>query len=286
MRAPAFPALLLAATVIASWPSAAAASGHGPVFGLTTPTNARGGWSFDLGVMGRAGRQETGAMLRGMLAYGITEDLQVSVSAPVVFSSVSLAPGRVTGMMPGSGDFEAITAWRFHRQGTNIGTRFESTAYAGIIVPGPQRPAGILRELRQAPAVYTAVATGVASRSHYVWGGIGSVRFGENEGDQRPNVFLYSFVWAYRPPHWRKEYPHWDWRLLAELSGERSWPARRAGLAIPGTGGHQVFLGPAVLGIYKNYAIEGGIQFPVHRNVGARHQQERFRFAINWSYFF
>jgi len=31
----------------------AEASGHGPVFSLAAPTNARKGWSLDLGLMGR-----------------------------------------------------------------------------------------------------------------------------------------------------------------------------------------------------------------------------------------
>jgi len=58
-----------------------------------------------LGFMGRAGRQ------------------------PIVFSTVPLAPSRVTGMMPGNGDFEAIAARRFLRRGTSVGRRIETTAY-------------------------------------------------------------------------------------------------------------------------------------------------------------
>lgn len=170
------------------------ASGHGPVFGMTTPTNAKGGFSLDLGVMGRAGARDTGTMFRGMLGYGITEDVQISVSVPYVFSSAPFAPARITGMMPASGDFEAIGSYRFHRQGTGIGTRIESTAYVGAIVPGVQRPPGMLGDLRKAPGIYTAVATGVASRSHYLWGGVGNIHFAEREGDQRPNVITYSFV--------------------------------------------------------------------------------------------
>src|SRR5712692_582243 len=48
------------------------ASGHGPVFGLATPTNPKNGWSLDLGFMGRNGQVDSGAMFRGMLGYGIT----------------------------------------------------------------------------------------------------------------------------------------------------------------------------------------------------------------------
>lgn len=262
------------------------ASGHGPVFGMTTPTNAKGGWSLDIGGMGRAGAQDSGAMSRAMMSYGITEDFQLSLTVPYIFSSAPLAPARTTSMMSSSGDVEGITAWRFHRQGTDVGKRLESTAYAGLIVPGPQRPTGMLGNLRRAPGVYTAVSTGMASRSHYVWVGIGNTHFAEREGDQRPNLFSYSAVWAYRPPAWRKDYPRWDWRLFAELTGEVSNKVRMDGLKMPGTAGHQVFLGPTILGICKNYAIEGGIQFPIYRDIGINFQRERFRYAINATYFF
>jgi hypothetical protein len=267
-------------------PGSGFASGHGPVFGLTTPTNAKGAWAVDFGVMGRTGDGEDGAMTRAMLTYGFTEDIQLSVSAPLVFASAPFPPARGTAMMPGSGDFEAIGAWRFHRRGTAVGRRVESTAYGGLIVPGPQRPAGMAGDLQRAPGLYTAVATGVASRSHYVWAGIGYTRFAERDGDRRPDIFTYSAVWGYRPPSLRKEYPHWDWRLFVELTGERSADLRRAGVAHPGTSGHQVLLGPTALGIYRNYAIEGGVQFPVYRDVGARLQRETVRYAVNVSYFF
>ncbi|MBN9657159.1 MAG: hypothetical protein J0H49_03220 [Acidobacteria bacterium] len=72
------------------------ASGHGPVFGMTTPTNVKGGWSFDLGLMGRAGIGNNDAMVRGMLGYGITEDIQVSLSVPYSFNAASFAPARIS----------------------------------------------------------------------------------------------------------------------------------------------------------------------------------------------
>jgi len=41
-----------------------------------------------------------------------------------------------------------------------------------------------------------------------------------------------------------------------------------------------------VLRIYKNFAIEGGVQFPVYRNTVPMLERERVRFALNFSYFF
>ena len=84
----------------------------------------------------------------------------------------------------------------------------------------------------------------------------------------------------------RHEYPRWDWRLFAELSGERSTKAVHNGGLMPGTDAHQVFVGPSALGIYKNYAIEAGVQVPVYRRSGARLERERVRYAMNFSYFF
>jgi len=276
--------LLLFTTLLLN--ASAFASGHGPVFGLTTPTNAKGGWSVDFATMGRIGNQSTGSMARTMLTYGITEDVQVSFSAPALFTTTSVAPASIASMMPTSADFEALGAWRFFRRGTGVGTRFESTAYGGLLVPGPQRSGELVGNLKRAPGVYTAVAAGVASRIHYFWAGIANTHYTERDGDQRPNIFTYTLVYGYRPPAGRKDYPHIDWRLFAEMTGENTSKVQMAGLTLPGTGGNQVFLGPTALAIYKNYALEGGVQLPVFRDVGSKFQREKLRFALNFSYFF
>ena len=112
------------------------------------------------------------------------------------------------------------------------------------------------------------------------------MHFAERLGDRRSNTITYSAVWGYRPPPLQKEYPHWDWRMFAEMSGDSSSRVGRGGQLMPGTGGNKVFVGPTALGIYRNYAIEGGVQFPVYRNVGPMQMQERYRFALNFSRFF
>jgi len=141
--------------------------------------------------MGRTAIRDTGTMLCGMLNYGVTEDVQVSVSAPYMFSSLPLVPARIGGITSASGDVEGIAAWRFCRNGTGIGRRFESTVYGGIVAPGPQRNAGMMGQLRKAPGMYTALSTGMASLSHYVWGGVSNVRFAASRGDRRPDLFTY-----------------------------------------------------------------------------------------------
>jgi hypothetical protein len=109
--------------LIAGAATALHGSGHGPVFGMSTPTNVKGRWSLDLGLMGRAGEQNRDSMVRAMLGYGITEDLQLSLSVPSSFTAAPLAPSRITGMMPASMDLEAIGSYRSFRKGTRVGTR-------------------------------------------------------------------------------------------------------------------------------------------------------------------
>lgn len=262
------------------------ANEHGPVFGLATPTNVKGGWSLDIGTMGRIGSQSSGVMTRAMLTYGITQDLQISVSGPAVFSSAPLLPARVTAMMPANGDFEALGAWRFQRRDNDVGSRLETTAYFGLIVPGPQTPAGLLGQLHKAPGAIGMIATGYASRKNYIWAGIGGTHFAESHGDRRPGLPSYSVVWGYRPKPLRKDYPHWDGRFFIEMNGEASGHVLHDGISVSGTSGQQIFLGPTTLWLYKNYGIEGGVQFPVYQNTGPAFQRERLRVAVDFSYFF
>ena len=271
-----------AAAVAAS--QLARASGHGPVFGLATPTNPRGGFSFDTSLMGRYG-EGAGTMFRATLGYGVTENLKLSVSAPVVFGAEPFAPARVAPFTPMGGDFEALTIWRFHRQDTGVGSRFETAAIGGVLLPGPQDSGGRLKGLRSGPGALAGIVTGIASRSHYAWGGVSYQRYAESHRDRRPGLLFYSAVYAYRPPSWRTD-SGWDWRIFGELTGEKAGALQLAGLTLPNSDSHQPFIGPTTLGVYKNYAVSAGVQVPVYQAVSAIYPRERMRFAVNFSYFF
>jgi hypothetical protein len=263
-----------------SLPTVVSASGHGPVFGLATPTNSRGEWSFDVGAFGRAGALGSQVSVRGLMAYGFTPHLTVSFTVPGIVASASLPPTRI---QPGD-DFDSTVAWRFHHNTTKVGTRFESTAFAGVAIPGPQSAFKSIGVSTSMPGSMLGAVTGVASRSHYFWIGGTFTRFYERGGEKRPDVFDYSLVYGYRPPKWRKEADKWDWRLFGELLGERSMRFVRANAEIPGTEAHEVFAGPSMLGIYHNYTVSFGVQAPVYGNVGSLFPKERVRFAVNFSY--
>jgi hypothetical protein len=256
------------------------ADGHGPVFGLATPTNSQGEWSFDSGVFGRANRFDSQASFRELIGYGFTPHLTLSFTAPVVFGDASLPPTRI---QPGD-DFDARLAWRFQHRATKVGTRLESTAFVGLVAPGPQSGFPGITHTTNAPGTMFGAVTGMASRSHYVWVGSTFTKFYEHNGDKRPDVLDYSLVYGYRPPKWRRPPDKWDWRLFVELVGERSNKFEQGNVSVPETQAHQVFVGPTALGIFRNYTVSFGAQFPVYRDVGPLFPKERVRFAINFSY--
>jgi hypothetical protein len=266
--------------IVLGLPVSAAASGHGPVFGLATPTNSQGEWSFDEGIFGRNTSLGSQASVRELVAYGFTPHLTLSFTLPAVLGETQLPP---TIIQPGD-DFDSTIAWRFQHRATKVGTRFESTAFAGIAVPGPQSGFKGITHTTNAPGTMFGAVTGMASRSNYVWVGSTYTRFYEHNGDKRPDVLDYSLVYGYRPPKWRRPPDKWDWRLFGELVGERSSRFLQANIPVANTQAHQVFLGPTALGIFHNYTVSFGAQFPVYQNAGAAFPREHVRFAVNFSY--
>src|SRR5947209_11089305 len=258
------------------------AADHGAVFGLATPTNPEAGWSFDLGVNGRSG---TASNLEALLSYGLTQNIKLSVSGPLVFNADPYPRSSVTTNTPISGDFSGLTWWRFQKKDF-AGKRIESTAVAGILVPGPQAETGLYRGLNSGLGYLVGGVTGVASRSHYVWAGVSYQRYAEAKGDSRPDLISYTAVYGYRPLSWRTDYPRWDWRVFGEFTGEHTGTLQRHNLEVPGSQANQMFLGPSLLGVYRAIGIEAGMQFPVYRDAGPLFPKERYRFAVNFAYFF
>ena len=266
------------------WTHAVAASGHGPVFGGATPTLGRNGWSLDQAWMGS--RDRTGnddQMLRTMIGYGITEDLQITASLPIQLTRRDRMPmGRMMAMMSGNQDAEVLVGWRFQRRGIGERARIESTAYLGGTVPIGSQPDG----MPTAPSVSGSVATGYASREHYFWIGGSYHRPLENGGERPGDVKSYSIVYGYRPKALRLDYPKPDLRFFVESVGEITGTARHAAVTMEDTGGRAVLAGPTALLLFKEYGISGGMLFPLYQRLNGSQPRERFRFAVNFSYFF
>lgn len=269
----------------------ARATGHGPVYGLATPTLAEGGWSLDVSAMyrqmGDAGDVNGhAAMLRPMLGYGITEDLQLSFSVPVpIYTHPGLRTARMMGMMTAAPDAEGLLTWRFQRNGNDVGSRIESTALLGLEYPSDSVRAGV----RTAPGFLVGGVTGYASRSVYAWAGALYRRYQTPLGpsaDHPGDLLFYSLVVGYRPEMFRQELPHADWRFFVEAVGEWTGRDRIAGRAVVDSGGNHILVGPTVLGLFGSWGISGGPMFVAYSNLNGTQREDRLRFVTNYTYWF
>jgi hypothetical protein len=267
-------------------PVAAGATGHGPVFGLATPTLGRGGWSLDASVMDRRVGGKHSVMFRPLVSRGLTEDVQLSLSLPMpLYMPQGLPHARTMAMMPSTADAEFLLGWRFHRKGPAVGARFESTAYLGFDYPTDSIRGG----LRTSPGLYLGVVTGHASRSLYVWAGALGRRYMAPVGstaDRAGTLGMYSLVVGYRPHAFRRELPHPDWRAFVELVGEYSARDRLAGRELPDTGGHQLFVAPTLLGLYGSWGVSGGPAFPIYSKRNGNQPKDKVRLVVNFTRWF
>lgn len=257
------------------------AADHGPVFGLGTPTNPKGGWSFNLGFNRRGGS----GMLQAQVSYGLTENLKLTFSAPLDVQADAHPPSSVTASTPFAGDFGLLAWYRFYRKDLK-GKRVEATAMGGPLFSGPQQEVGNYRGFATGVGWVGGGVAGVASRSYYLWGGGTYQRYPNVSGNQRPDLLTVTAVAGYRPFAWRTDYPRWDWRIFGELTAERAGPFRWQNVPLEQSRARQVFAGPSVLGVYRSIGIEAGVQFPLYRDVTSFYQRENYRAAINLAYFF
>jgi hypothetical protein len=155
------PIRLVGFALVSAMSGTALGSGHGPVYGLATPTLGKGGWSLDVAAMYRLAGDVSdanahAAMLRPMLSYGLTEDVQLSLSLPMpLYTRPGMTPERMMAMMPANPDTELLLSWRFHRIGNDVGSRIESTAFLGFDYPTDSIRGGV----RTSPVMHLAPST-------------------------------------------------------------------------------------------------------------------------------
>ena len=257
------------------------ASDHGPVFGYATPVNSQGEVSCDTGIFGRNGSRGTKLSTGTACGYGLTPHLTFTAFVPATFGSGSLPESRI---FP-TGEWSAGASWRFFHSVTQVGKRLEGTGSLALVVPGPQADSGVLGSINRAPGVAGTLAAGFASRSQYLWLGGGYTGFFEKGGSRRPDTISWSTVYGFRPAKLRRGYDQWDYRGLVEFTGEHTGGVRVQNAMMPDSSSTSLWLGPSALAIFKNVAIEGGVQAPLYRDVSTTlYGRENVRFALNFSY--
>lgn len=255
--------------------------GHGPLFGLQTPTLAKGGFDFNAAAMSLATENDQSFMLRYIWSYGVTEDLQLNLTTPTMINRLSEAPRtRGNSNMPANGDIEASIWYRFFSSAFSVGKRFESTAVLSFSTP-TEKTRGLTNVSN---SIHGAISTGYASRTWYAWVGGGYQYYFEEGNDQLGDLPYASLVVGYRPNIFMGDYPKPDWRIfvesLAEFPGSTTYEGQ---LAPTDQRGKKVMLGPSFLGLYGAWGISFGALFPAYQDVNEG-TKEKYRLSMNISY--
>ena len=283
MRLPAFVLSLCLLFAVLLGRPARAQGGHGPVFGLATPTLPGGAWNGDATLMSVARSGERALMARQTLRYGLTADIQLNLSVPQTLASLSNPPRtRIGTMMGGMGDLEALALWRFHKRYPGVGQRVESTLLVSALVPVVAEQGGVEAGL----GAHAGVVTGYASRSVYAWAGVGAQGYLAESGDRLGPLAYASVVVAYRPPFFQGDYPKPDVRFFVEVVAEVAGRDRVADELVVASGGERVFAGPTVLGLYRAWGLGAGALLPVYQRLNGPQPREAARLAANLSYWF
>ena len=260
----------------------AQAQGHGPIYGLQTPTLAKGGINMNAAGMSIGTEDEASYMLRYTFFYGITEDLQVTLTTPTVIERLENAP-RTRGniMMPANGDIEAALWYRFFSNAFGVGKRFESTAILGVSAPTED----VRGQVNVGNSVHGAISTGYASRVWYAWLGGGYQYYLEKDNEQLGDLPYASMVIGYRPDIFMGDYPKPDWRIFVESLAEFPGDNKVNGQFFStDERSKKVLVGPSILGLTGPWGISFGALFPVYRDLIPNTPREKYRVALNISY--
>ena len=264
--------------------SGAWADGHGPAFALATPTLGQGQWSSDTAFMSLENSLGTGIMYRELVGYGITPDLQASLSLPLTQGSMPAFMSRsAEGMMGTDKDIEGSLLWRFQRNAPAVGERYESSLFVGAWDSGNAQ----LEGLPAGQGVTVAAVTGHASRTTYWWVGGGAQHYFTKDGDRLGNLFYVTAVWGWRPEYFQhRDYPASDWRMFVESVAEIAQRNEMNGATVTASGGRKLFLGPSVLGLFGAWGVEMGVLFPVSQSLNGPQPKENYRAKLVFTYWF
>jgi hypothetical protein len=258
------------------------AQGHGPLYGLQTPTLAKGGFDFNAAVMSLATEDDQSLMLRYIWSYGITEDLQLNITTPTVINRLSEAPRtRGNSSMPANGDIEASIWYRIFSNAFGVGKRFESTAVLSVSTPTEDKRG----QINVGNSVHGAISTGYASRTWYTWVGGGYQYYLQKSGQQLGDLPYASVVVGYRPNIFMGDYPKPDWRMFLESLAEFPGQSKIEGQVTPTIDrGQKVMIGPSFLGLYGAWGVSFGALFPAYQNENQNIPKEKYRLSFNLSY--
>lgn len=238
---------LTAVLVIALWPGAAFA--HEPIFGVGPHTIFQGGVAAE--VEGEFSKEAIANVYE--LAYGVTHSVTITSRLPLLY----LHDGDANRF--GVGDGQLRFKWRFLRI-DSLGAQDSMALVGGIKLP-TGNPRGEPPLGTGSTDWLGALTYGHEGRRWYWWTDVRYLLTTEGGGVDRGDVFFYDGAFGVRP--WLLRYDQPDLVVLAELNGRHIGAAHTANDAVPNTGGNVLTGGPAIFFTYRNYALKGGIAFPL-----------------------
>lgn len=238
---------------------------HSPLFGLGPQTLYRGAWGFE--VEGEWVRAEGGAeeeqALHVDIHHGVTEDLTVGVSLPLVQrkSETVLVPGvgRAVRDITGVGDAVVRAKYRFWHNVFRNGSHQASLLVASKLPVGPTQTKPALGS----GSVDFLAGVGLSRETHwyYTWasvlGRINTAALNRRRG----NEVRYEVALGVRPyvPQWTSP----DLMLLLELTGVTAGRSVEDDGEILDSGGTVLGVAPGFWLTYRNWALKGGLKLPV-----------------------
>lgn len=275
-------AVVALALLVAPW--GVQAEGHGPLFGLATPTLGQGQWSSDTGFMRMQSANGGDWTAREMLGYGINEDLQLSLTFPLDATDpqAGMANARGGAMMGAAGGVEASLLWRFHREAPAVGMRRESSLLVGLANGAELGHGG----MKVGTTLHAAAVTGFASRTTYWWVGGGGQWDVGDDGVAQGDLLYATAVFGWRPPIFRGDYPKPDWRLFVEAVAEHAGRDRVRGARIDSSGGTRLLAGPSVLGLFGAWGVSAGVLLPIDESLNGTQPETDYRAKLVFTYWF
>ncbi len=261
---------------------------HSPLFGLGPQTIYKGGWGIEIeGEWERAeGAVETERALHADLHYGVTEDLTVSVSLPLVQKeeAAPLSPGvgQVIGEATGFGDVVVKGKYRFW-QDLFLKGNHQATVFGGVKLPtgrtATDPPLG-------SGSVDFLMGAAISRETHwyYTWASVLGRVNTEAVERRKGNEIRYDLALGVRPyvPQWT----HPDLMLLAELVGVTAARSVNAAGEEPNSGGTVLAIAPGFWLTYRNWALKGGVKLPFLQRLNGTQPRLDFETVVALEYHF
>ncbi len=266
---------VITAAILSIFLTSVSALAHEPIFGLGPHTIFKGGVGLEMEFEGEkasgGGEVEREYTLTSEIIYGITADLSATLAIPYILERSSINESS------GPGDVSVRTKYRFWRR-DGIGVQD-----AAAVILGVKLPTGDDDKTPRLGSGSTDYLLALAiARESLKWYYFGDVRYRlntEGGGGMRAGNGVFADL-AIGIRTRRVEYLRPDLVVIAELNFESRDRNELFGVDFADSGGNRLFLSPSFFFTYRNWALKGGIQFPVDQDLNGNQPESDYRFSL------